>query len=128
MAFIGATSLRNDCVDIEHCRGDALTDPATHDLARLIVTEVDGNPDPNALSPQKVEVDLHTGETLIWSCEVMLGNPARPLSREQHIRKFTRCVDFARDALPADGLIDSVDRLDQLGDARTLCALLAPAR
>jgi 2-methylcitrate dehydratase PrpD len=130
MAFIGATALRHGDVAIAHCRGEALTDPATHELARLITTEMDANPDPNALAPQRVEIVLRTGKTLQWACDAMLANPARPLTREQHLRKFTRCLAFAREPLlPSAGaaLIALVDRLEQVEDARALCALLAPA-
>jgi len=129
MAFVGATALRHGTVDIEHCRGDALTDPATHELARLIVTEIDDNPDPNALAPQRVEVVSRTGETLRWACDTMLANPARPLTREQHVRKFLRCLEFAREPLPPStgtALIALVDRLDQVANAREISALLAP--
>jgi aconitate decarboxylase len=66
MAFIGAKAVLHDGVDIAHCRGEALTDPATHELARRIVTELDANPDPNALAPQRVEIELNNGSTLHW--------------------------------------------------------------
>jgi hypothetical protein len=74
-----------------------------------------------------VEVVLHSGTTLYWACGEMLGNPARPLTREQHERKFTRCLEFARETLPEAGgaLIDLVARLEQVADVRELCALLA---
>ena len=130
MAFIGAKALLHGNVDISHCRGDALTDKATHELARLIETEEDNNPDPNALAPQRVEITLQTGENLHWACDTMLANPNRPLTREQHLAKFTRCLEFAHETLPAttgQALIDMVDRLDQIEDARQLCELLAPS-
>jgi aconitate decarboxylase len=129
MAFIGAKALLHGTVDIAHCRDDLLTDETTHQVARLIAIEVDTNPDPNALAPQRVEIVLRTGETLVWTCDVMLGNPARPLSRDQHLRKFSQCLEFAREPLPARraaALIDLVDRLDEVTDACELCALLAP--
>jgi aconitate decarboxylase len=126
MAFIGAKALLTGTVDIDHCRGEALTDKATHELALRIVTEMNGNPDPNALAPQRIEVTLRTGETLRWTCDTMLANPARPLTREQHLRKFMRCLEFAQEPLAATELIDLVDRLEQVDDVRTLCALLAP--
>jgi 2-methylcitrate dehydratase PrpD len=126
MAFIGAKALLTGTVDIDHCRGNALTDKATHDLAFRIVTEVNGNPDPNALAPQRVEISLRGGETLRWTCETMLANPARPLTRGQHVQKFTRCLEFAQEPLAAIGLIDLVDRLERVEDVRALCALLAP--
>jgi 2-methylcitrate dehydratase PrpD len=131
MAFIGAKALLHGTVDIAHCRGDALADPATHELARLIEIEVDGNPDPNALAPQRVEIELCTGETLYWACDVILGNPKWPLSQEQHLRKFHRCLEFARDELPpgvGGMIVDSIDRLDQVADVREICALLAAPR
>jgi aconitate decarboxylase len=126
MAFVGAKALLMGTVDIDHCRGEALTDKATHELALRIVTEMNGNPDQNALAPQRVEVTLRTGETLRWACETMLANPARPLSREQHVQKFLRCLEFAQEPLTATGLIDLVDQLEQVTDVRALCALLAP--
>jgi 2-methylcitrate dehydratase PrpD len=126
MGFIGAKALLSGTVGIEHCRGDALTDKATHELALRIVTEMNGNPDPNALAPQRVEVSLRTGETVRWTCETMLASPVRPLSREQHLQKFMRCLEFAQIPLAAAGLVDLVDRLEQVADVRKLCALLAP--
>ena len=127
MAFVGAKALLHGAVDIADCRGAALLDAATHELARRIVTEIDSNPDPNALAPQQVAIVPRTGETLHWACDVMLANPARPLTREQHLRRFSRCLEFARDPLPAGtgaALIDMVDRLEQVADVRDLSALL----
>jgi aconitate decarboxylase len=126
MPFIGAKALLTGTVDIDHCRGEALTDKATHELALRIVTEMNGNPDPNALAPQRVDVTLRSGDTLRWTCDTMLANPARPLTREQHVRKFMSCLEFAQEPLAATGLIDLVDRLEQVADVRALCALLAP--
>lgn len=125
MAFIGAKALLHGDVAIDHCRGEALADQATHALALRIVTEMNGNPDPNALAPQRVEVTLRSGETLRWSCDTMLANPARPLSREQHVRKFRRCLEYAREPTAAEALIELVDRLEQVDDVRTLSTLLA---
>jgi 2-methylcitrate dehydratase PrpD len=130
MAFIGAKALLHGDVSIGDCRGDALTDPMTHEVARRIVTETDGNPDPNALAPQRVEISLRNGDTLSWACETMLGSPKRPLTPEQHIGKFMRCIEYARDSLASGAgpaLIALVDRLEHLADARELCALLAAA-
>jgi hypothetical protein len=74
-----------------------------------------------------VEIELRTGETLHWACDVMLANPARPLTQEQHVLKFSRCLEFARDPLPGGmALVDLVDRLEEVADVRELCALLAP--
>jgi len=83
----------------------------------------DGNPDPNALVPQEVVITLKDGTVLRWHCGVMLASPARPLTREQHLTKFRRCLDFAKESLcpgTSDTLIDLVDHLEQLTDIREL--------
>ena len=58
----------------------------------------------------------------------MLANPARPLTTEQHLAKFRRCLDFAETPLAASTearLIETVDRLDALEDVRVLGTLAA---
>jgi hypothetical protein len=58
----------------------------------------------------------------------MLANPARPLTREQHLTKFHRCCTFSTDALRPDasaGLVDLVDRLDEIDDVRLLTELVS---
>jgi aconitate decarboxylase len=66
---------------------------------------------------------------LDWSCDVMLANPARPLSHEAHLAKFRRCWEFAAEPLPdanREALITLVDHLDDVTDIRELLALLTP--
>jgi hypothetical protein len=93
-----------------------------------VQTRSDGNTDPNALAPQSLVVHLKDGRSLAWRCETMLANPARPLTRDQHLAKFMRCLDFAAEPLPADAaqrLIEAVDRLEELEDAALLATLAA---
>ena len=114
-------------MDLAHYRDGALDDPETHRLAERIHVAADGNPDPNALAPQHVQVRLADGRVLEWRCDVMLANPARPLTREAHLAKFRRCWQFAADPLPdsnRERLIDMVDRLEHLADVRELIGLL----
>jgi 2-methylcitrate dehydratase PrpD len=128
MPFVGAKVLQHGMIDLAHFRGAELTDPATHELARRIVMQADDNPDPNALVPQSVVVTLKDATVLRWSCTVMLANPARRLTRDQHLAKFRRCLDFAQAPLsPGSGemLIGLVDRLEELADARELLAPLS---
>jgi 2-methylcitrate dehydratase PrpD len=126
MAYAAARVLKNGAIDLSDFRGEALTDPETHALAARVETRDDGNPDPNALAPQKVTVHLEDGTALSWRCETMLANPARPLTREQHLAKFRRCLDFAATPLPsgtADRLIEAVDRLEEMADVRDLAQM-----
>lgn len=126
-AFILAKVLQHGAIDLAHYRGVELTDPDTNALARRVSMRVDANPDPNALVPQEVEVMLKDGTTLAWSCAAMLASPGRRLTREQHLAKFRRCLDFAAAPLPdgaGDALIGLVDDLETIPDVRALGAAL----
>ena len=83
---------------------------------KRITMESDGNPDPNALVPQQVVITLKDGTVLRWRCDIMLANPARRLTREQHLTKFQSLPRFRRRSRlrhgTGDTLIDLVDRLE----------------
>jgi len=128
LAWTAARVLLNGRLDLADFRGPALADPATLALAQRVTLKNDGNPDPNALAPQRVVVRLEDGTAHRWSCETMLAHPARPLAREQHLAKFRRCADFAASPLAPDvpaRLIEIVDRLEAVEDVRILAALAA---
>jgi 2-methylcitrate dehydratase PrpD len=128
MGYAVAKVLQHGRLDLADFRGDALSDPVTHALAARIVTRSDDNPDPNAMAPQTVLVHLKDGTALQWQCTTMLANPARPLTREQHLAKFHRCCTFALDALApgaAMRLVEVVDCLQDVEDVRLLTELAA---
>jgi 2-methylcitrate dehydratase PrpD len=130
LQYAVAKVLQQGAIDLADFRGEALADPETHALAARVATRDDGNPDPNALAPQRVTVHLKDGTALAWHCEAMLANPARPLTREQHLAKFRRCLDFAASPLSpgaADRLIETIDRLEELDDVRKLSRLATGA-
>jgi hypothetical protein len=59
---------------------------------------------------------------------VAFRNPARPLTRSQHLAKLHRCLDFSATEVPAntaERLMDAVDRLEELEDVRPLSRLAA---
>lgn len=127
-AFIGAKVLQHGTFGIEHCRGDQLTDPLTHELAKLFSVEINSETDPNLLVPHDIVVAARDGREWRWRCETMLASPERPLSREAHIAKFRRCCTFAArpmDADTIDELIEMIDQLDLIGDVTCLGDLLA---
>ena len=48
-----------------------------------------------------------------------LAHPARPLTREQHLAKFHRCLSFSAEPLASGAaaqLIDTMDRLEEMTD------------
>ena len=102
-----------------------------HDLAARVGVVTDGNPDPNALMPQRIEVVLRSGVRHERALESAIGHPASPLTREQHLAKFRRCWTYGRQSLAAERgerLITLIDSLESVTDVRELFALTVPAK
>ena len=117
MPYVLAKLLQHGEVDLAQFRGEALTDPATHALAARIRMQDDGNPDPNALAPQRVEVRLKDGRVLEHALREMLAGPNRPLTEAQHLTKFCRCLTFAATPQPSgEALIDVVAGIEATAD------------
>ena len=86
-------------------------------LPTVFLTACANNPDPNALHPVHVELDLADGRTLVCDVADVLGSPARPLSPEATRAKLAGCG-----APPA--LLDATMALETLhnaGDLAELC-------
>jgi hypothetical protein len=81
----------------------------------------------NALAPQRVEVELKSGQSFAMDLPSVLGAPGRPLGRERHLAKFREAAASALRPLPPsriEALIARVDTLEQLADVRSLVDLL----
>jgi 2-methylcitrate dehydratase PrpD len=126
-AYVGARALLRGTVELEDFRPPALTDPVTHALARRFAMNVDDNPDPNALGPVTVSVELRERrQRHELRVDHMYGSPARPMTRDAHLAKFRRnWVSGARRLDEANGerLIQLVDGVEDLGDVRDLAVL-----
>jgi aconitate decarboxylase len=129
-AYVSACALLQGELGIDDFSDERRRDPARLALGRRIKVVVDGNPNPNALTPVTVMIRLHDGREFARTIATVYGNPARPMSREAHLNKFRRNFAAALNPLPAenaDRLIALVDRLEDLGDVRQLGDLLQPA-
>jgi aconitate decarboxylase len=91
LPYVGAVCLRQGTVGLGDFSAAALADPATLALARRFTVITDANPDPNALHPVRVELDLTGGHTVARDVADVLGSPARPLSAEAARAKFDAC-------------------------------------
>jgi hypothetical protein len=81
--------------------------------------EEDGNPDPNAVVPQTVEV-VH-GATARVTVAHTLGSPANPLSAEARVAKAAACLAASRRPRSDAGLlVAAVDGLDEADDLAAL--------
>ena len=126
-AYVGARALLGGTVELEDFRPPALSDAPTRALAQRFAMRVDDNPDPNALGPVTVSVELGPRrQRHELRVDHMYGSPARPMTRDAHLKKFRRnWTSGARPLDEADGerLIRLVDDLEAVGDARSLGAL-----
>jgi hypothetical protein len=97
-------------------------------LARRLTVIEDGNPNPNALLPQRVEIDLAEGRTVAAAVLSVLGSPDRPLSPDAARAKFRNCWQSVHNLPPEQGaaLWDAVFALETLDDIRPLAGLSTP--
>jgi len=91
LAYCGVVCLQRGTVGLDDFVPNALTQPDTLMLADRLSVIADGNSDPNAMAPIRVELDLSDGRTLISEITEVLGSPARPLSPEAARSKFDAC-------------------------------------
>src|SRR5262249_14137794 len=105
-----------------------LHDPHTQDLRSRITIEKMESIDPNALAPIEVEICLRDGARHTSKIDKVYGNPAKPLSRADHLAKFhNNCAAAAEPLVPpaADRLVACIDRLAHVRDIAELIGLLA---
>jgi aconitate decarboxylase len=127
LPYVGAVVLRRGEVGLEDFTPAALRDPATLAFAQRVEVVEDGNPDPNALAPQRVEIELSGGGRLETEIVAVLGSPENPLSREEAKAKFMRCWRAAGLAQESgERLWEAVFALESLADAGALARLAAP--
>ncbi len=125
--YVAACALRSGGVKLEHFTPAAYRDAGTQDLARRVAIEVLDAGDPNALTPVEVEIGLRDGTRHSTRIETVYGNPAKPLSRADHLEKFRSNCAAAAQPLPhenVDRLIERTDRLEEIADVTELVDLL----
>lgn len=93
LAFLAPLMLRDGRIDPRLDR----TVPA---LARRVTVSVDGNPDLNALSPQRITVRLKDGTAVERAIPANPGSPEAPLSPTQSAAKLDLCRELAPGADP----------------------------
>lgn len=119
MPFALAKVLQHGSLDPMHFRGEALHDPQTFVLSQKVSMQIDDNPNPNALAPQRVSVRLKDGRVLEHAIDTMLASPKRPLSKEACMKKFHRCWSLAAEPMDDSAelvkLINGLERCDDVG-------------
>ena len=121
--YVAARALQNGTLNLDDFKTGALNDATSLALASQIEVRADENPDPNALTPIRVAIDLRDGTAFETSLEDVYGNPRKPMPRAAQVEKFKHNWANARCALrteDADKIIALVDQLDALDDVREL--------
>jgi 2-methylcitrate dehydratase PrpD len=127
-SYVAACALLNGRVGFEDFRVEAYRDARTQELAQRISIEPWDTDNPNALTPIEVEIVLRDGAHHVTRLDVVYGNPAKPLSRDDHIAKFRRNCEAAACPLAPDKterLIQRFDRLEDVTDVVELVDLAA---
>jgi 2-methylcitrate dehydratase PrpD len=127
-SYVAACALRKGAVGLDDFNAEAYRDPPTQDLARRIAIEVRDAGNPNALTPVEVEIYLRDGTRHAEPIETVYGNPAKPLSRDDHLAKFrSNCAAAARPLPPdnAERFVAQIDRLEEVADVTELVDLLS---
>ena len=128
LPYVGAVALLSGHVGLQDFSAEHLNDPRIHEVAGRIRVVINADSSQSAFVPQMAEAQLKDGTIRCVTTQALLGAPARPLSREAHLRKFTDCCRFGFGATRIDietGLIDAVDHLESLPDIAVLGRLAA---
>ena len=128
-AYCVARALPRGGLTVPDFAPEALADPDTLALGERVAIEIDGNPDPNALTPVSVTVRMRDGHELSKTLGIVYGHPERPMSREAQLEKLSGNWAAAARPLPDEArerLVETIDDLESCPDVGTLVDLLVP--
>lgn len=95
LPFLIALMLRDGVIDPRKFTSEAFADPQLAAMAARVSILDDGNTDPNAMAPQRVEVLLANGKRSSIAIPATLGSPQQPLSADEAAAKYALCRDLA---------------------------------
>ena len=93
LAFLAPLMLRDGHVDPRH-------ESTNKDLAERVTVVLDGNVDPNALSPQRLVVTMADGRVIERMIDANPGSPDAPMTPAQAVAKYDLCRALAGDCDP----------------------------
>jgi aconitate decarboxylase len=123
-AYAAAIALTHGTVEVSHFNNKSLKNGAILNLAERITILVNDNSDPNALAPLTLSVELKDGSIFSTSQDIVLGNPLNPLSRDEHLAKFTRNCASARPVIPEAQIKALIKRSDNLENEEDISSIV----
>jgi len=127
--FTAAEVLIAGKLNPESFNTNKINNQETINLAKKIIIEVDGNPDPNTLTPLLVEVTYNDGSSKIESICNVIGHPSNPMSRNEWINKFKHNWSLSAiklDTNNCEKVIDSIEDLENQSSVGAIINMLVP--
>ncbi len=123
LPFLVGLALRDGRIDPRRFTDADFRDPRIAAVAAKVAIEVDDNPDPNALAPQRIVLRLSDGSEIDEPVPAVLGAPEAKLSAEQRYDKFAFAASIAKTPLSsslADSIWSNLKHLEQVPDCSNL--------
>jgi 2-methylcitrate dehydratase PrpD len=103
LPFLLALMITDGRIDPRRFNAASFADPALRALGARLEIRSDGNPDPNALAPQRFDIAFSDGQKRSIAMPHTLGAPGNPLDGRGHAAKLAFALAMA--ATPADPAI-----------------------
>jgi 2-methylcitrate dehydratase PrpD len=126
-AYCVANAFARGASQLAHFAPSQVAAPQLQRLIERIEVVADAALDARGHTAVDLEVRLLDGRTLVRALDIAPGFPGAPLSDAQHRARFDDCVAYAPHPLPpaqVQQLVDAIDSVASLDDARRLSALL----
>ncbi|AJP72777.1 MmgE/PrpD family protein [Sphingomonas hengshuiensis] len=111
LPFLTALMLADGVIDPRRFTAETFADPAIVALAARFTLTTDTNPDPNALSPQRLIVRRADGSAIERAIPNTLGHPDAPMDAAQTAAKRTLAAQLAPDDADPRLFADSLSYL-----------------
>ena len=130
MPYTVASAAVRQKVFIDDFTGDAIKEEKVLEMARRVKTRVDAEIDGLGakVSPAVTSIRTKNGKFYSRRAEFVRGSPRDPMTWEECVAKFRRCVPFAVSPVPGhavDQVIQIVGRLENAPDVREVVRLLS---
>jgi len=130
-AYCVANAFERGSSKLAHFAPAQVADARVRRLIERITVLADAALNARGHTAVDLQVHTHDGRTLQRSLDIAPGFPGAGLSDAQHRARFDDCVAYAPHAPPpaqAQQLLEVIDRIAALDDARVLAPLLVAAR
>jgi 2-methylcitrate dehydratase PrpD len=96
LPFLGSLMLRDGDINPQLFTPDTFNDPQLHKMASRIHPVLDGNPDVNALTPQRLHITLADSREVSEFIPYVRGSPQLPMTEGDYKCKFSACLSLAQ--------------------------------